>query len=411
MAARAAWLGGGAAALLALAPGTADAQHLDRAHPTLDLGLTWWDGPKLSVGLGLRAGGDSAGGMFRAELLGLSGLRFTGGAFALRNLAFIQRAGIETGVTWLLPFDRKQSGPLGLHLAGGLDEDQIGFWGRLFVPVLNLSTGSLSTLDDVAGSLAVEVAPYAQADIGRPLRVDGQRVRPPAFTLGAVQGSSSRERALLTAEWLENARAEAASVPSFVRLAHELAAVGAPSQLVDGAFTSADDEVRHASLALETSERWTGARHALSHLTAAPRSAASRADALLRLAEESWLDGCLNEGLAAIEADTSARQMVHEDARAEHARVAADEGRHAELGWDVLAWAMREGPSSIRDRIVALSETPQGESALRSDEPALDHDWLARQGRLDHATRTTLADEHGARARKRLRRLVDSVTT
>ncbi len=73
---------------------------------------------------------------------------------------------------------------------------------------------------------------------------------------------------------------------------------------------------------------------------------------LLRLAVESWEDGCLGEGLAAERARRSRGPV--------NARIARDEQRHADLAWSVLAWALAEGGRPVRD---AVAEAIRGESA------------------------------------------------
>lgn len=101
------------------------------------------------------------------------------------------------------------------------------------------------------------------------------------------------------------ARHEASSVWTFLRLAEDLAAVGAPSALIAAALDAADDEVRQAEACARAAGGATLAPLA-GHI-AAPRFA-QRSHATLRvLASEAWLEGCINEGAAAREASLHGR--------------------------------------------------------------------------------------------------------
>src|SRR5207237_564143 len=60
----------------------------------------------------------------------------------------------------------------------------------------------------------------------------------------------------LASAWLDDARAELASVPSFLRLAEELGALGAPGWLRRAALVAADEERDHAMAAFAMASRW-----------------------------------------------------------------------------------------------------------------------------------------------------------
>lgn len=139
--------------------------------------------------------------------------------------------------------------------------------------------------------------------------------------------------------WPSLAREEHDSIAAFADVMIDLVDAGAPPELILRANKAAADEVRHTQIALKVSEgrasekplprpgklaQWARRRH------------------LERMALESFLDGCLNEGVAAArmaernarEADTEKRTLVD--------TVVKDELEHAELGWSVLEWCLCE---------------------------------------------------------------------
>lgn len=175
---------------------------------------------------------------------------------------------------------------------------------------------------------------------GRPLRCDGRYVRP---KLAAPRAAcASEEQQAVSDYYVDAAQLELSSVWTFLRLAQELAAVGAPATLIARALDAADDEVRHA----EMCARAAGgiALEAPPMDAARPRFTERSAQALAVLAAEAWREGCHDEAaaaeearLAACEAEGAARTML--------VTIAADEHRHAELSWSVLAWVRSIDPS------------------------------------------------------------------
>jgi hypothetical protein len=132
----------------------------------------------------------------------------------------------------------------------------------------------------------------------------------------------------------EAAQLEDASVHAFRRLAEELRAHGAPPDLVAAAERSAREEVRHARSMGALARRF-GARP----LRARVRQFVARP--LLALAEENAAEGCVRETFGAAVAGWQARASADEGVRAAMRAIAADEERHAELAWEVDAWARR----------------------------------------------------------------------
>ena len=67
-------------------------------------------------------------------------------------------------------------------------------------------------------------------------------------------------------------------------------------------------------------------------------------------------------------------------------RIAADETRHAELAWRFVAWALRTGPASLRERARAAFDAALA-SATAAPAPASFELELARHGLFGPALR------------------------
>lgn len=197
---------------------------------------------------------------------------------------------------------------------------------------------------------------------GRPLIHDGQYVRPEITSLPRVRGAEDRA---VRDHFASSAQIELSSVWTFLRLAAELAAAGAPAELIARALDAADDEVRHAELCAQAAGGVELA--ALPMIAAQPRFTTRSPRALATLAVEAWLEGCLNETAAAEEARLAARDA---EINVEMlTAIARDEDRHAELSWAVLAWVFEVAPAVAR---AAISDAPAAIAvASPSQDPAL----------------------------------------
>ena len=137
---------------------------------------------------------------------------------------------------------------------------------------------------------------------GRPFRCDdgavwrgrGHLGRRRSASLGRTLTAVERERIGL--EYLADALDEHASIPTFERLALELAFHGAPRALVTRARAAAAEELRHARLCLGLASAYLG-RDATVSAPLSPRL--PRARPRLELARESFWDGCFGEAKAA----------------------------------------------------------------------------------------------------------------
>lgn len=189
--------------------------------------------------------------------------------------------------------------------------------------------------------------------------------------------------------WSESMQHEQDSVFAFLQLAVELDAAGAPPALVERALASAGDEIIHALLCAHLAARFRFGADAAARATVRPRTPADwarpclpRLSALRRLAAESVLDGCLNEGIAAAEALEGAAQSRDTETRRILQRIAKDEKRHEALAWDVLGWSLSLGGASTRAAVrdVYWSWPSASPTSGLSDRSA--YGWLGSEARL-----------------------------
>lgn len=125
---------------------------------------------------------------------------------------------------------------------------------------------------------------------------------------------------------------EAASVHAFERLAEELAAHGAPVNLVRAARRAASDEVRHAETTRALARRF-GVDPSW------PTTAELPVRPLLEVACENAAEGCVRETYGAALGLVGAARAPNAEIREAMRTIAADECRHADLSWQVGAWA------------------------------------------------------------------------
>jgi hypothetical protein len=128
------------------------------------------------------------------------------------------------------------------------------------------------------------------------------------------------------------AQLESASVDAFRILARELAAYGAPRELVREAERSACDEIRHTTMMVQLAVRF-GARFdpPVVEPRPFPRS-------LFEIARENAIEGCVRETYGAVEAIILAEVETDPAIARVLEVIARDEVRHAELAWSIAAW-------------------------------------------------------------------------
>lgn len=237
---------------------------------------------------------------------------------------------------------------------------------------------------------------------GRALHAErGHAALPGIEHLGAPRRPSDVDPELARAiarEWEHRAKGEWASVPAFLQLADQLRLAGAPGSLVRRALVAAEDELRHAIGSARASMVYSGSEVVLGAVTPATRAPAEGAEALRRLAVESWVDGCLGEGKAAAAAAREASLSEIPEVRDLQRTIAQDEGRHAELAWDVLAWTVDAGGDDVRHAVHACRDA----SSLENTSGLHDGPNLARHGLLSVDAHHAIEDERREAERARL---------
>lgn len=272
---------------------------------------------------------------------------------------------------------------------------------RVIIPI----TGELRTPEVIPGLGARLPQMFGFPNscvIGRPVRGEHGMMLPGAIARGERRPRAldldRATRAALGDVWLDDARGECAAITAFLALSRDLAAVGAPASLVAGSLVAADDEVRHTLLCREVSGDLSGidASPTLLDLPA-PRDE-DRRDALLRMALEAWMDGCIGEGAAAERARRGSRAASDPAARAAQAAIAEDEARHADLGWSVLRYCLASGGSEVSDALAEVSsaagahgDPPRGDPERDADPAALRAHGRLTRGEADAAWIDTMA--------------------
>lgn len=229
--------------------------------------------------------------------------------------------------------------------------------------------------------------------IGRPQR-DGD-----AFALGQVYLRSTQSdgkrihldttRLAIGLDWMEAARAEAASVPAFLALACDLADAGAPVSLVGRALFAAVEELGHAksSAAIAGAVLQCDVAVEVPPLVSAKET--TQKALLERLAVDSWRDGLIGEAAAAQQAAIGARTARVPAIQRTLAAIAKEEATHAQLAADVVAWSIAVGGQAVAERVLAVANEDVAEPAPSLPEGVSVARWQA-------AGRVTAADAGAA---------------
>lgn len=182
-------------------------------------------------------------------------------------------------------------------------------------------------------------------------------------------------RSALAAQWRENGRTEHASVAAFARLTLDLMALGAPPALVAAANRDALDEIRHTEICFSLARALDGKSESPGPFPGAQRArtlASTRTLALAELAVDSLIDGALHEGISARVLARLGKRCEEPQIRALIKEIAADEGRHAAHGWNVVEWCLAEGGGPVARALSgALRALPRG---MRTPLPAAAED-------------------------------------
>ena len=199
---------------------------------------------------------------------------------------------------------------------------------------------------------------------GRALRVAGLRAGSEWTTASALEAGalSLADLARLREHWLGMAVLEHASIASFARFADGLLRLAAPPELLAEAARAMLDEVDHARRCFAVASALGGAPVGPGPLDS--RGIAPIAD-LHALVAETIRDACVAETLGAAEA-TWLAGSVEPALRETFAVIAADELRHAGLGWRTLRWALEQPAAPSMAEVVDLFALAMNEMAERA---------------------------------------------
>lgn len=185
------------------------------------------------------------------------------------------------------------------------------------------------------------------------------------------------------------AHLEAASVHAFRIMTRELAAFGAPADLLAAVESARADEVRHAKITEELALVHGG--------TPEEPHVQERADRDLEaIALENAVEGCVRETFGALVASWQSAHAKDDHIANAMKDIAADETRHAALSWSVAEWALPQLEASARARLDAAMAGALRDLRLEiAAEPAPELVQLA--GMPSAATARILLDELAVR--------------
>jgi hypothetical protein len=192
----------------------------------------------------------------------------------------------------------------------------------------------------------------------------------------------------LSREWARAAQFEHASIASFSRFSLELLAVGAPPGLVEGAHRAALDEIVHARLSFALASVYAGSPLGPGPL-ALDRNLFESFE-LIPIVTSAIAEGCINETLAALEAEAGAAAAEPSAVREALTVIARDEGEHAALSFRFARWALELGDQAVR---TAAEACVRSTLAGLEREPVLEgplDSLLSRHGRVVGAERHAL---------------------
>jgi hypothetical protein len=194
-------------------------------------------------------------------------------------------------------------------------------------------------------------------------------------------------RSVLAERWAESGLLEHASVAAFARFVLELLALGAKAELVEASQRALGDEIAHAELCFGLASAYAGREIGPSPLDVA---GAVRAVDLADVAHVAFVEACIGETIAAVEAAEAAEHAEDSVIRSVLSRIAADELRHAELGWRFVAWALEHAQLGVRGQIAsslanAVDDIEKTTKLELSPKRNIDDEVLLRHGVLPRA--------------------------
>ncbi len=192
---------------------------------------------------------------------------------------------------------------------------------------------------DYAGNVTI----LSKEDLGKQESCPVAGRRPAGFRFGELDAGAQP----IGEHFATMATLEAASVTAFRRLHRQLAAYGAPRELLARIRTAARDEIRHARATTALARKY-GVTPAAPHI-----DAEGAAPSLLAIAIENAREGCVRETYGALVAQRQMKRAEDDDVREVMIAIADEETEHAALSWDIAAWIGTQLAETDRARLVA----------------------------------------------------------
>lgn len=185
---------------------------------------------------------------------------------------------------------------------------------------------------------------------------------------------TAKEREILAQEWLHSARMEHASIAAFARFSMQLLSLGAPPDLIALAHAAAIDESEHARACFAIASAYSGEPLGPGPLSMEGALSQADLDSIMHLA---IVEGCIGETVAAVEAAEAAAHAEDAVIAGALARIAEDEGRHAELAWRFVRWALARHPEIARPVAASFASALATERAgVAGPASAEEEGWL-----------------------------------
>lgn len=200
---------------------------------------------------------------------------------------------------------------------------------------------------DVSFSYCIEGRPFTVDGMARLASVEehGGWCDEEAWQVAGLEALPRAWRDEIAFKWAEAGTHEHASVASFAKFIMELMQLGAPMHLVQGATRAMEDEIRHARDCFKLATAYAGRQ--LGPGKVDMRGGLTHIEDEAAILEAAIFEACIGETLAASVAQWMAPKVRDEHVRQTYARIAEEEGQHAELGWSFVQWMLQTRPELI----------------------------------------------------------------
>jgi hypothetical protein len=253
----------------------------------------------------------------------------------------------------------------------------------------------MTSIDAWARALEVAIADGADA---RPFLVGGAPRQPECAARADWSVVASRprpdlcdmtdaRRRALARRWTAAGRAAHASIAAAARFTLDLCALGAPADLVLAAQAAGADDARRAMTCFAMATAYGGAPVGPGALDVAGAVDARDATAIVTSV---ILESCVAETFAALEAFEAAERADDPCVKSILRATAADETRHAELGWRFVRWAIARFPEARAAAEATLASASSAATDARAAPDDADDDALAGDGVLPRRARSEL---------------------